>query len=208
MKVYFWRSANDRILQCRRGRNSYRPLEIPANVDVAEYSPLTNSTLELIDQGMVIGVAEVGSAVATKLMLQSTDNLERLVESAPDLEPEPDPEPDLENQSTEEPADVESSSEESVDDQVSDESPSEGEDPVQRVGDESIDNAGAFSGTAEVQVSPVAEGDDGLDSGSERGPEVGSDGLYSNDDGMDVAQDRSGEEIDAVSSSDESSGSD
>ncbi len=202
MKVYFWRSANERILQCRRGKNIYRPLDIPANVDVAEYSPLTNSILELIDQGMVIGIAEIETAIGPKIMLQSTDNLERLVESATD------PDPDSENQSTEEPADVESSSEESVDDQVSDESPPEGEDSVQRVVDESVDNAGTVSGPTEVQVSSVVKGDDGLDSGSEYRPEVSPDGLYGGDNGMDVAQDRSGEEINSISSSDESTSSD
>ncbi len=202
MKVYFWRSANERILQCRRGRNTYRLLEIPANVDVAEYNPLANSILELVDQNIVIGVGEIGTAISPKIMLRSTDNLEQLVES------DPKSENDSENQPTEEPADVKSSSEKSVDGQVSSKSPPEGEDTVQRVVTKSADNAGTLSGTVEVQVSPVAEGDDGLDSRSERGSEVGSDGIHSDNDGMDAPQDRSGEEIDAISSPDESSGSD
>ncbi len=200
MKVYFWRSVNKRVLQCRRGKNIYRLLDIPANVDVAEYNPLINSIVELIDQGMVIGTAEIGTVADSKIMLQSTDNLEQLVESVPD--------PDSENQSTEETIDVESSSKESVDDKVSDESSSESKNTVQRVVNENIDNAGTLSGTVEVQISSVAERDDGLNDSGKYRPEGSPDGLYSDNDGVDVAQDRSGEAVDSISSSDESPSSD
>lgn len=204
MKVYFWRSANKRILRCRRGKNIYRPLEIPANVDVAEYNPLTNSILELVDQSMVIGVAEVDTAIDPKIMLQSTDKLAEVIESV--LDPDPEPKNDLENQLEED--DVEPSSEESTNDQISDESPSKSEDTMQRMVHESVDNAGAISGAVEVQVSSVAKRDDGLDDSSEYRPEVSSGRLYGGDDGMDSAQDRPGEAVDPISSSDESPSSD
>lgn len=182
MKVYFWRSNNERILSCRRGKNSYRPLTIPPNVDMCEYTPLTHSTIELIDQGMVIGEAVVDSAVESTVMLKSTDNLEKVAN--------------------------ESSSKESVDEQIGDESPPEDEDTMQPMVHESLDNAPTLSGSVDVQVSSVVEGDDGYDSLSERGSESGTDGVYGSDDGVDVPQNRSGEEIDSVSSPDEDPGSD
>lgn len=186
MKVYFWRSNKERVLRCRRGKNYYRPLEIPANTDVCIYEPLTNSILELSEQGIVIGTAEIETAIAPTVQLQTTNNLEKLVEAD----------------------NVESSSEESVDDQVVNESSPENETELQRMGEESADNATALSGAVEVQVSSVVGGDDGLNSGSERGSESGPDGVYSDDYGMDVSQDRSGQEVDSVSSSDEDSSGD
>ena len=188
MKVYFWRSNNERILRCRRGKNHYRSLAIPPNVDVCEYTPLVNSFLELIDQNMVIGTVEITSTIPHTVMLKSTDNLERLVEESERL------------------IDAESSSEESVDEQISDESPEQDEDPLQSMVHESIDHAAAISGTVKVQVSPVAERNDGHDCLGECGPEGSPDGLHSSDDGLDISCDRPREEVDSVSSSDKDSG--
>jgi len=182
MRVYFWRSNNERILRCRRGKNHYRPLTIPANVDVCEYTPLTNSIIELVDQGMVIGEAEIDSAVELTIMLKSTDNLERVAN--------------------------ESTSKEPVDEQISDESPSEDENTMQPMVHESTNNAAALSGAVDVQVSSVVGRDDGHGSLSERGSESSPDGVYGSYDGMDVPQDRSGEEVDSVSSPDEDPSSD
>lgn len=183
MKIYFWRSNNKRILRCRRGKNHYRPLTIPANVDVCEYIPLTNSIIELVEKDMIIGVAEIDSAAELSVMLRTTDQLEKV-------------------------ANAQSSSKKSVDDEISDKSSKQDENTVLPMVHESVDNAPAFSGSVDVQVSSVVARNDGHGSPSERGPESSPDGVYGRDDGLDVPQDRPGEEVDSVSSSDENPSSD
>lgn len=179
MKVYFWQSKNLRVLSSRRGKRIYRSMEIRPGIDVCEYVPLPNSVLELYEKGYVVGTAKIDSSPPAKVSLASTKNLEEVY--------------------------VESETEDSASAEVIDELEEKTGNSLQPVGDESTDDAATLSGSADVQVSSVAKGDDGLDSPGERRSESGSDGLHSDDDGMDVSQDRSGEEVNSVSSSDEDS---
>lgn len=189
MKVYFWHSPNERIIQSRRGKNIYRTQEIPAGIDVCEYKPLANSVLELVDSGHVVGVAEVGTVPPAKVSMTTTIGLEAVHNESV--------------KEAKEKADVEPKTPKPTPNKAVNESEKKTGNKMQPVGNAGLDDAPTVSGATKVQVPPVVKGNDGLEGSGESGSKSGSDGVHSSNDGLDVLQDRHGKEIDPVPPSDE-----
>lgn len=59
MKLNLWPSPEVRHIHCRRGENTYRCRDVPANTSVIEYPALANSVIELVENGVVTGELEV-----------------------------------------------------------------------------------------------------------------------------------------------------
>lgn len=68
MKLLFWPSRKERLVRCRRGKNTYRPQTVPARTNVIQYNALPNSVVELVDQGKVIGTFDIQFNVPPKGM--------------------------------------------------------------------------------------------------------------------------------------------
>lgn len=71
MRLTFNPSPNPRTIQSRRGSNVYREAQISANSGCCEYNPLTNSEVELLEDGKVVGTLSIGTSIPSKAHVQA-----------------------------------------------------------------------------------------------------------------------------------------